>query len=64
VLAGPAWLTGGAYGFEASLLTGLVELLVLGAMLAMAGRLPGNAAARPFFRGGDPPRRTGGTGEG
>jgi membrane protease YdiL (CAAX protease family) len=63
-LAGPAWLTGGAYGFEASLLTGLVELLVLGAMLACAGRLPGNPAARPFFRGGDPPRRTGRTGEG
>ena len=50
-LAGPAWLTGGAYGFEASLLTGAVELLVLGTMLALADRLPGNAAARAFFGG-------------
>ena len=38
-LSGPTWLTGGAFGFEASLLTAVVEVLVLGWMIRNAGRL-------------------------
>jgi membrane protease YdiL (CAAX protease family) len=48
-LAGPAWLTGGGYGFEGSLLTAAVELVVLGAMIAWAGRLPGSPEARGHY---------------
>jgi membrane protease YdiL (CAAX protease family) len=51
-LAGPAWLIGGEFGFEASPVTAGVELLVLGWMLGSAARLPGNEVARAFYRGG------------
>lgn len=50
-LSGSAWMTGGGFGFEASPVTALVELLVLGLMLGWADRFPGNAAARSYFEG-------------
>jgi membrane protease YdiL (CAAX protease family) len=48
-LQGPVWLSGGSYGFEASVLTGITELIVLGFMLVQAQRLPGEPAAREWF---------------
>jgi len=48
-LAGPAWLTGGAYGFEASVLTGVLELIVIGTILWHARRLPLSVPALPYF---------------
>jgi CAAX protease family protein len=50
-LTGPSWLSGGNYGFEGSLLTGAAETVLLATMLALAGRLPGVPAARPYFAG-------------
>jgi membrane protease YdiL (CAAX protease family) len=50
-LTGPAWLTGGGFGFEASPVTAVVELVVLGLMLRHAARLPGNEQARVFYAG-------------
>ena len=50
-LAGPAWLSGGAYGFEASVLTGATEAILLLALIALGARLPGVPAARPYFAG-------------
>jgi hypothetical protein len=50
-LTGPAWLSGGTYGFEASVLTGLIETTVLVAVLANVSRLPSVAEARPYFLG-------------
>ncbi len=50
-LAGPVWLTGGAYGFEASWITGAVEALVLAALLALAPRWARDDAALPFYLG-------------
>ncbi len=50
-LTGPNWLSGGAYGFEASVVTGLAETLVLGMILTLASRLPSVPAAQPYFRG-------------
>jgi hypothetical protein len=41
-LAGPDWLTGGAYGFEGSVVIGLLELVVLAVAVAVAPRLPGH----------------------
>jgi uncharacterized protein len=50
-LAGPTWLSGGTYGFEASVLTGLTEALLLVSVIALGPRLPGVPAARPYFAG-------------
>jgi membrane protease YdiL (CAAX protease family) len=50
-LTGPVWLTGGAYGFEASWITGVVEALVLVALLYLAPRWARDAAALPFYLG-------------
>ena len=50
-LSGPKWLAGGAYGFESSVLTGLAETTLLGALIVYASRLPGVAVARPYFVG-------------
>lgn len=48
-LTGPAWLSGGEYGFEASLLTGVAETLLLGAMLLQAHRLPATPEAKAYY---------------
>jgi len=48
-LTGPEWLTGGAYGFEGSVLIGLVELVVLGVAVVVAPRLPGHPELRRYF---------------
>jgi membrane protease YdiL (CAAX protease family) len=48
-IGGPAWLTGGRFGFEASPLTAVVEVLVLGLMIREANRLPANQQARAFY---------------
>ncbi|HEX7078275.1 MAG TPA: CPBP family intramembrane glutamic endopeptidase [Candidatus Eisenbacteria bacterium] len=40
-LRGPSWLAGGAYGFEASLVTGLLDVATLSALLLLAARRPG-----------------------
>jgi membrane protease YdiL (CAAX protease family) len=56
-LAGPGWLTGGAYGFEGSALVGLLELVVLSFAVAFAPRLPGHPDLRRYF-GAPPPRET------
>jgi len=49
-LAGPDWLTGGAYGFEGSVLVSLLELVTLGLAVAAAPRLPGvHPGVVPFF---------------
>jgi len=50
-LAGPIWLTGGDYGFEASWVTGGVEAFVLTLLLIVAPRLASEPAAREFYRG-------------
>lgn len=49
-LSGPTWLSGGTYGFEGSAVTGILETVLLGAMIALAPRLPRVAEARPHFR--------------
>jgi len=48
-LSGPEWLTGGAYGFEGSILIGLIELVVLGLAVAAAPRLPTHPEMRRYF---------------
>ncbi len=48
-LIGPAWLTGSAFGFEASPLTGMVELIVLALMVRWSAQLPGNVGAQAWF---------------
>jgi membrane protease YdiL (CAAX protease family) len=50
-LTGPAWLTGGGFGFEGSPVTAVVEAAVLVLMVRWARRLPGNARARGYFAG-------------
>jgi membrane protease YdiL (CAAX protease family) len=50
-LTGPAWLSGGTYGFEASVLTGVIETILLLAVLANVSRLPSVTEARPYFLG-------------
>ena len=44
VLRGPAWLAGGAYGFEASLVTGLLDVATLATALLVANRARGGAS--------------------
>ncbi len=50
-LIGPAWLTGGAFGFEGSPVTAVVELVVLALMVRWADRFPANPEARAYFTG-------------
>jgi membrane protease YdiL (CAAX protease family) len=50
-LSGPDWLTGGSYGFEGSVVIGLIEFVVLCAAVALAPRLPGHTEILPFFGG-------------
>lgn len=48
-LTGPDWLTGGSYGFEGSVLVGLIEFAVLSLAVAAAPHLPGQPDVLPFF---------------
>ena len=48
-LTGPAWLTGGAFGFEASFITEILDILGLSTALLLAGRVPRIAEAAPYF---------------
>ncbi len=59
-LTGPDWLTGGSYGFEGSVLVGLVEFAVLSLAVAAAPHLPGHPDVLPFF---GVRRRSSGSGE-
>ena len=49
-LTGPRWLSGGSYGFESSILTGLIEPIVLGTLVWMAPLLPSNPELRQYFK--------------
>lgn len=48
-LTGPRWISGGSYGFESSLITGLAEPVVLGALVWIAPRLPAHPELRRYF---------------
>jgi hypothetical protein len=50
-LSGPDWLTGGSYGFEGSVVIGLIEFAILCVAVALAPRLPGHPDLLPFFGG-------------
>lgn len=47
-LGGPRWLSGGSYGFESSIITGLAEPMVLGGLVWFASRLPCHGTTRIF----------------
>jgi uncharacterized protein len=49
-LTGPRWISGGAYGFESSIITGLLEPLILGSLIWIAPRLPSNPELRRYFQ--------------
>jgi uncharacterized protein len=55
-LAGPDWLSGGSYGFEGSMLMGVIEFVVMCCAVAMVNRLPGHPEMRPFFQSFKPAR--------
>lgn len=48
-LNGPDWVAGGGYGFEASVLTGMLEVALLGVLVWQAPRLPRVEVALPHF---------------
>jgi membrane protease YdiL (CAAX protease family) len=48
-LTGPRWLSGGTYGFESSIISGLVEPIILGALVWIAPRLPSHPQLRQYF---------------
>ena len=48
-LTGPVWLTGGSYGFEASLVTGALDVLCLSGALLLSRHVPRSAEATPYF---------------
>lgn len=48
-LTGPNWISGGSYGFESSLITGLAEPVILGALVLIAPSLPSHPQLRRFF---------------
>ena len=48
-LTGPRWLSGGSYGFEGSIISGLAEPVILGALVWIAPRLPAHPQLRRFF---------------
>ena len=48
-LTGPRWISGGSYGFESSIITGLAEPVVLGALVWIAPLLPAHPQLRRFF---------------
>jgi hypothetical protein len=48
-LTGPVWLTGGDFGFEASLVTGILDILCLSTALLLSRYVPRAAEALPYF---------------
>jgi hypothetical protein len=48
-LTGPRWISGGSYGFESSIITGLAEPIILGALVLVAPMLPSHPQLRRFF---------------
>ena len=48
-LTGPRWISGGSYGFESSIITGLAEPVVLGVLVWIAPLLPSHPQLRRFF---------------
>ncbi len=48
-LTGPRWLSGGSYGFEGSIISGLAEPVILGALVWIAPRLPAHPALCWYF---------------
>ena len=48
-LTGSRWISGGSYGFESSVVTGLLEPVVLYALLWIATKLPSHPQLRRFF---------------
>ena len=48
-LAGPAWLTGGGFGFEGSFITETLDVLSLSTALLLARRVPPIAEAVPYL---------------
>ena len=48
-LTGPRWISGGSYGFESSLITGLAEPIILGALVWLAPRLPAHPELQRYF---------------
>lgn len=48
-LTGPRWITGGPYGFESSLITGLAEPLILGFLIWFAPKSPSHPQLYRFF---------------
>jgi membrane protease YdiL (CAAX protease family) len=48
-LTGPRWISGGSYGFESSIIAGLLEPFVLGTLLWIAPRLPSHPQLHRFF---------------
>ncbi len=48
-LSGPAWLAGGGFGFEASVVTEILDLAGLSVALLLSGFLPRLAEALPYF---------------
>ena len=48
---GADWLTGGDYGFEASIIIGCIEIIVLSVTVVLANRLPGHPNLIRYFRG-------------
>ncbi len=48
-LTGPRWSSGGSYGFESSIITGLAEPFILGALVWIAPQLPSHPQLRGFF---------------
>ena len=49
-LSGPRWISGGPYGFEGSIIAGLVEPVVLGSLVWLAPRLPSHPELRSYFQ--------------
>jgi uncharacterized protein len=48
-LTGPRWLSGGSYGFEGSIISGLAEPVILGVLVWIAPRLPAHSQLRRCF---------------
>ncbi len=48
-LTGPRSISGGSYGFESSIITGLAEPIILGALVWIAPLLPSHPQLRRFF---------------
>ena len=46
---GPRWISGGSYGFESSIVIGLIEPFVLGTLVWIAPRLPSHFVLRRYF---------------